>query len=129
MKTQTGLPNEDFTEAIPPFHQYDGLVSGNSISEGEYRLLWAILKDAIRIYVANCSCSSAVQSRRFKEVRDWFEPAHTEAPTLFDFRSVCDLLRIDSDRVLNALKSIAFHSLALKRLWVLPNARPQKLAA
>ncbi len=128
MKSRIELANEDLTDAILPC-QYDDLVRRrSSIPEGEYRLLWAVLEDAIRTYVANRSCSNAAQRRKFEEVRDWFEPAQS-ARALFDFQNVCDLLGIDSGKLLKGLKSLDARSSYLKRYRVLPTAGAQKLAA
>lgn len=128
MKSQIELPNEDLTDAILP-GQYNDLVRRrSSVPEGEYRLLWAVLEDAIRTYVANRSCSNLAQRRKFEEVRDWFEPGHNEPRALFDFQNVCDLLGIDSGRLLKGLKGLD-RSLSLKRYRVLPVAGAQKLAA
>jgi hypothetical protein len=131
MKHRIELATDDLTDAILPC-QYDDLVRRRSpIAEGEYRLLWATLEDAIRTYVANRSCSNAAQGRKFEEVRKWFEPPHPEVRALFDFKNknICDLLGIDSGRLLKGLKALGARKLSWKRYRVLPTAGAQKLAA
>jgi hypothetical protein len=121
-------PTKTLAKEIPYF-QYDDSVRRRTSIPGEYRLLQAVLEDGIRTYAANRSCSNVAQRRTFEEVRDWFEPKYTEAGALFDFQNVCDLLRIDSDRLLKALKSLDVRSLSLKRFRVLPTAATERLAA
>ncbi|HUA33552.1 MAG TPA: hypothetical protein VMA09_08095 [Candidatus Binataceae bacterium] len=129
MKNRIELATEDLTDGILP-SQYNDLVRRLSpIAEGEYRLLWAILEDAIRTYLANRSCSNAAERRKFEDVRDWFEPAQAEARALFDFQNVCDLLGIDSRRLLKGLKALDARKLSSKPYRILPIAGAQKLAA
>jgi hypothetical protein len=129
MDNQIELATEDLTDAMLSCQYNDLVRRSSSIPEGEYRLLFALLEDAIRIYVANRSRSNAAQRRKFEEVRDWFEPAHAAARVLFDFQNVCDLLGIDSARLLKGLKSLDGRSLSLRRYRVLPTTGTQKLAA
>jgi hypothetical protein len=129
MNNQIELPNQDLADAILPCQYNDLARRRSSVPEGEYRLLWAVLEDAIRTYVANRSCSNTAQRTKFEEVRDWFEPAQAGPRALFDFQNVCDLLGIDSGRLLKVLRSLDGRSFALKRYRVLPIAGPQKLAA
>jgi hypothetical protein len=129
MKSRIELASEDLTDAIL-LTQYNDLVRRHSPNaEGEYRLIWATLEDAIRIYLANRSCSNAAQRRKFEEICDWFEPAQTEARAVFDFQNICDLLGIDSGRLLKGLKTFDARKLSSKRYRVLPIARAEKLAA
>ncbi len=129
MNSRFELQTEDLTDAILPC-QYNDLIRRHrsSIREGEYRLLWAVLEDAIRTYVANRGCSNTSQRRKFEEVRDWFEP-QAEVSALFDFQNLFDLLGIDSGLLLKGLKSLNAGRLSVKRYWVLPTTGPQTLAA
>lgn len=129
MNTSIKFASEELSDVILPC-QYDDLIRrGSSLREGEYRLLWAVLEDAIRTYVTNRSCSNAAQRRKFEEVSDWFEPAEAEPRALFDFQNVCDLLGIDSGRLLKGIKSLDARSLSSKRYRALPVAGAQRLAA
>lgn len=128
MKNRFELETEDLTDAILPCQYNDLVRRRSSAPHSEYRLLWAVLEDAIRTYVANVGCSNAAQRRKFEEVRDWFEPAEP-ARSLFDFQNVCDLLGIDSDRLLKGLRTLDARSLSSKRYRVLPTTGTQKLAA
>ncbi len=99
-----------------------------TVTEGEYRLLWRVLEDAIRSYLANRACSNPAQRKRFEEVRRWFEPAD-EPRSLFAFATVCDLLAIDPGWLLKGLKSLDAREFPRRRQRVLRNARPRSLAA
>jgi hypothetical protein len=129
MNSRIELENEDLTDAILPCQYNDLVRRRSSVPEGEYRLLWAVLEDAIRTYVANRICSNAAQRSRFEEVSDWFEPADAKVRALFDFQNVCDLLGIDSGLLLKGLKSLDARKLSVKRYRLMPITGPQKLAA
>ena len=76
------------------------------ILDGEHHLLWAVLEDAIRTYLASSDCSTPTRRRAFAEVRSWFRAPKTVAPDLFCFRNICELLGIESDRLLNGLEAM-----------------------
>jgi hypothetical protein len=129
MKSRIELATQDLTGAILPC-QYNDLIRRRvSAPQGEFRLLWAVLEDAIRTYVANRRCSNASRRKKFEEVSNWFEPAQAESRTIFDYQNVCDLLGIDSGRLLKSLKSLDARSLSVKRYRLLPSTRSQRLAA
>jgi hypothetical protein len=87
--------------------QYNDLIRRRSdIIDGESRLLWAVLEDAITTYMANRSCSSPTQRRRFAEVERWFRPGRKQPKALFQFETVCDLLQLDARRLLDTLESV-----------------------
>jgi hypothetical protein len=99
------IANDDLTDGILPT-QYNDLIRRRSLdSEGDYRLLWAVLEDAIRTYLTNRARSNLAQRRRFEEVHNWFEPGQAGRRGLFDFLTICDILEIDSGRLLKRLKS------------------------
>ncbi len=106
---------ENFGHFILP-SQYNDLVRRPSRDlDGERRLLWAVLEDAISSYVANSECSTGDQRTAFVEVRDWFFPARRAPEALFDFRTVCDLLGVNSERLLGRLKSLRLADLPRRR--------------
>jgi hypothetical protein len=104
MNTAIEFAPEDLSGSILPFQYNDLIRHRSSVSDGEYRLLWAVQEDAIRTYVANRTCSNPIQRQRFEEVRSWFESPQDTARGLFGLQSICDLLELDSGRLLKGLK-------------------------
>ncbi len=72
--------------------QYYELIGHRTMLDGEKKLLFAVLEDAIRVYVLNMSGRSAGARRDFKEVCDWLN-----APSdgdLFSFDNLCEVFGI-----------------------------------
>lgn len=107
MPTYTELKLEDLGGSVLP-SQYNDLTRHRvSPVEGEYRLLWAVLEDAIRTYLSSRASSNPVQQKKFREVRAWLESGKDGRAGLFGFRTICEMLDIDSDRLLKALRTKA----------------------
>jgi hypothetical protein len=120
---------EDLSGSILP-SQYNDLIGRRlSISDGEYRLLWAVLEDAIRTYLANSTCSNPIQRKKFEEVCSWFEPEQKSTRALFGFQTICDLLEIDPGRLLNGLKCLDTREFLPRRHRLLRNAGARSMAA
>ena len=119
---------QSLADAILPCQYNDLIRRPSAVAIGEYRLLWAILEDAIKTYVGNRNCSTAAQRRKFAEVREWFKPVRP-SHGLFGFHNVCHLLGIDSARLLQGLKSLDGRGVIERRHPILSRARAQKLAA
>jgi hypothetical protein len=66
----------------------------------------AVLEGAIRSYLANTKRSTREQRIDFEEVRNWFHAEEEKLQALFSFRSICELLEIDSGLLLKELESI-----------------------
>ena len=97
---------EDFNDSVLLPAQYNGAVARRAPAfEGERRLLWAVLEDAIRTYLVNARRSTPKQRRAFEEVRRWLRGRRAHG--LFAFETICDLLGIDSEWLLQGLESIA----------------------
>jgi|SRR5215472_8729533 len=87
--------------------QYNDLVRRRSPGfEGERRLLWAVLEDAIDTYLANMRCATAKQRDEFEEVCGWFRPPEDQRGRLFSFETICDLLEIDARLLLKDIEAI-----------------------
>jgi hypothetical protein len=86
MKAAIEIISADFNDSMLP-SQYDDLVRRRSLLDnGEYRLLWAVLEEAIRTYRANRKGSNPIQRKRFEEVRSWFEPSEAQPRAGLSFR-------------------------------------------
>ncbi len=129
MTTVTELALKDLNDSILP-SQYNDLIRRRSpAAEGEYRLLWAVLEDAIRTYLENRRCSNPIQQTRFEEVRGWFEVAQDYSGSLFGFQTICDLLDLNSGRLLAGLKSAGARAFPVRRHRLVRAAGVPNLAA
>ena len=128
MNTATEFASEDLSGSILPPQYNDLLRRRSTVADGEYRLLWRVLEDAIRSYLANRECSNPAQRKSFEEVRSWFEPAD-EPRCLFAFETVCDLLGVDPGRLLKGLKALDAREFLPRRRQLLRNVGPRSVAA
>ncbi len=88
--------------------QYRDLVNGRNVLEGERKLLFAVLEDAIRCYVNNMSCQSPRRRALFCEVNEWIEASGGQ--NLFAFENLCDALGIDGAAVRERLRALRLRS-------------------
>ncbi|MDO8432750.1 MAG: hypothetical protein Q7S58_10130 [Candidatus Binatus sp.] len=74
--------------------QYFDLIRRRTNLDGETRLVFAVLEDAVRCYVKSINSPRPGDRARFAEVQRWF---HAEAGTHspFSFEYVCDVLGIE----------------------------------
>jgi hypothetical protein len=109
------LRGEDFGASILPV-QYSTSVRGRKLVEGEYRLLLAVLEDALRCYLNNLNPRSPQQRLRFAEARDWFYSrwdVRQRAPIPFEY--ICDQLGIEANVFRSRLNSISIRDLPTHR--------------
>jgi hypothetical protein len=129
MPTYIEFKLEDLGGSVLP-SQYNDL-TGRRVSavEGERRLLWAVLEDAVRTYLTSRACSNPIQRRKFNEVRTWFESGQDGRAGLFGFRTICDLLDIDPGRLLKGLRSKGARVVPVRVQRPVRSARVRNLAA
>ncbi len=72
--------------------QYNALVRKSEVEAGESRLLLAVLKDALRIYLKAMDRRTAQARRDFREVCQWFYGENQEG--LFAYEHLCEALGI-----------------------------------
>jgi hypothetical protein len=129
MNTIGELTREDLSDCVLP-SQYNDLFGRRSVyRDGEYRLLFAILEDAIKTYLANKRCANPAQKKRFEETRGWFESARESNAGLFGFQSICELLEIEPARLLESLKSFEPSPLSVRRHRIKRDTEVRNLAA
>lgn len=109
------LSPEDFFGSLLP-SQYFEHVERRKLESGEYRLVLAVLNDAVRSYVSNIGARSREQRARLAELRRWFY-SHDDPlkQGVFSFESVCDLLGIEAGIVRRRLRAIGVHDLPTRR--------------
>jgi len=88
-----------------------------SISDGESRLLLAVLQDAIRAYLANMNGRTHTQRVRFGEVAAWFQETRHESRRqgLFGFETLCEALGIEPELLRRRLTSMRIRELPTRR--------------
>jgi hypothetical protein len=97
--------------------------------EGERRLLWAVLEDAIDTYLTNMHCATAKQRDEFDEVCGWFHLPKYQPARLFSFAIICDLLDIDAPSLLKGIESIRAGEMRAEMKPARTVLRPGRLAA
>ena len=128
--TTSATSCEEFSSALLPSQFNDLIRRRPSKSGGEYRLLWAVLEDAIRTYLSNIKCASFRQRNAFAEVCEWFFAERQAGDGLFGFHSICDALEIEADDLLLALNKLQIRDLPMRRYnRALKIARVPRIAA
>jgi hypothetical protein len=104
-------------DAIAPSQYYDARHPSVS-SDGERRLMLAVLKTAISDYLQGSDPRTRESRRRSDEVGAWIGDRST-ASGVFAYEEVCESLGIDADRLRKRLSSLESRSVVL-RLRSLP---------
>jgi hypothetical protein len=87
------LSNAIAPDFLVPAQYYD-LIRRRSRIDGEMRLVFAVLEDAVRCYVRGAHSTSRIEREHYDEVIEWFATA--DAPQVpFSFGHVCDVLGIE----------------------------------
>lgn len=85
--------------------------------EGEFKLMLAVLEDAIRCYLRNIDSKSGERRRQFIEVKSWFEgegrPAN--ASGVFGFECVCEALGFEPRMLRERLRALTIEDLPSRR--------------
>jgi hypothetical protein len=105
--------NNHFNGNLLPVQYY---AVRRNLPEGEYRLLVAVLEQAIRSYLLNCKARTSQQRKAFAEIREWFSAPEIGSPQeVFSFLSICDLLAIDAETLRRRLSLMSIRSLPTHR--------------
>ncbi len=99
---------------LVPVQFYD-LTRRKGSLDGETRLVFAVLEDAIRCYVKNVQSTRRSDREQFEEVSAWFE-AREGSRHPFSFEAVCDVLSIEPSTLRRQLKLIGPRDLPTKQL-------------
>jgi hypothetical protein len=98
--------------------QYVDMIRRNSVIEGERKLLFAVLEDAIRCYLRNVDSKEGEHRREFVEVRSWFEGGGalgTGRADAFSFDNLCSALGIEPRGLLARLRILTISDLPSRR--------------
>ena len=108
-----GAPPAEFSsDAIVARLYYDDR-RPSVCSDGEHRLMLAVLKTAICDYLQGCDRQTSAGRQRSAEVSAWINKK-SPASGVFAFEEVCESLGIDPDRLRTRLSSLANQSMVLR---------------
>lgn len=95
--------------------QFFDMTRRKSMLDGETRLVFAVLEDAIRCYVKTVNSSRRSDREQFDEVQRWFgAEAGTHSP--FSFEYVCDVLGIEPTSLRARLGLLSVNDLPTKQM-------------
>ena len=117
MSNDANGSGEDFGGVLMPV-QYYQMIKRHAPMYGEFRLLYAVLEDALRCYVATRNARSRLQRVRFLEVRNWFALRPEWAPQpngLFAFEPLCEALGIEPVAIRRCLDSLVLERIPTRR--------------
>jgi hypothetical protein len=95
--------------------QFFDLTRRRAMLDGETRLVFAVLEDAVRCYVKTVNSSRRSDREQFDEVQRWF---HAEAGihSPFSFEYVCDVLGIEPTLLRGRLGLLSADDLPTKQM-------------
>jgi hypothetical protein len=95
--------------------QFFDLTRRRSMLDGETRLVFAVLEDAIRCYVKTVNSARRCDREQYDEVQRWF---HAEAGihSPFSFEYVCDVLGIEPASLRSRLGLLSVDDLPTKQM-------------
>ena len=95
--------------------QFFDLTRRRSMPDGETRLLFAVLEDAVRCYVKTANSERRCDREQFEEVRRWFD-SDAGARSPFSFEYVCDVLTIEPASLRSRLQMLSAKDLPTKQM-------------
>jgi|SRR5581483_12503453 len=101
-RLEASLPATFRGETVLPGQFYD-IVGRRQWQDGEYRLAFAVLADAVASYYKYRKAKSRKGRLLFEEVRLWMHSRNRGG--IFAFRNLADLLGIDPDALISALEN------------------------
>jgi hypothetical protein len=95
--------------------QFFDLTRRRSALDGETRLVFAVLEDAVRCYVKTVNSSRRCERDQFDEVNRWFH-ADSGIHSPFSFEYVCDVLGIEPAALRSRLGLLSANDLPTKQM-------------
>lgn len=95
--------------------QYYDLVGHRAMLDGEKKLLFAVLEDAIRVYVFTMHGRTARAQRDFQEVWEWIN-ATGDGDDPFSFVNLCEVFGIQPDVLRQELSKLRASDLSRRRV-------------
>jgi len=95
--------------------QFFDLTRRRSTHDGETRLVFAVLEDAVRCYVKTVNSARRCDREQFDEVQRWFN-AEAGIRSPFSFEYVCDVLGIEPMALRARLGLLSVNDLPTKQM-------------
>jgi hypothetical protein len=95
--------------------QFFDLTRRRSMLDGEPRLIFAVLEDAVRCYVKTANSSRRGDREQFDEVQRWFH-AEARIHSPFSFENICDVLGIERVSLRARLELLSVKDLPTKQM-------------
>jgi hypothetical protein len=99
MKSQESVPTEAQGSSFEPDTllpvQFAGRMGSRRSQLGEFRLMNAILEDAVDMYRKHADADRGRKHDLFDEAEAWIES--TDRQWVFAFENICDMLDLDAD--------------------------------
>jgi hypothetical protein len=103
---------EDSSFPMTPDQYYDQRMRGRHLN-GETRLLFAVLEDAIRCYMLAARTGRPAHQRARDEVKEWVNtPGEHD---LFSFDAICRVFEIEPEKLRRQLNALSVANVRLRR--------------
>lgn len=107
--------------------QYYDTVGAKRRFDGSRTLMFAVLEDGIRCYLANMNATRPARCQRFQEARSWIEDRRELSP--FSFETLCGVFDIDAEKLRKQLSSISSRRLPRRLVGISRPCRPRPARA
>jgi hypothetical protein len=104
---------EEASDPMTP-HQYYDMIARRGYQDGETRLLFAVLEDAIRCYAIAKNSPARSHRREFEEVQEWVNARGDH--DVFAFDSICAVFSIEPEALRSQLNSMRIENFPSRRL-------------
>jgi hypothetical protein len=98
---------------VVPVQFYD-LIRRSAFLDGETRLVFAVLEDAVRTYLRQRDSRRRIGRAEFEEAARWFEARNGNVP--FSFEYVCEVLELEPESFRRRLRILQPHALPMKQM-------------
>jgi hypothetical protein len=105
-------PQRDVAYPMTPQQYYDQFSRAERL-DGEWRLLFAVLEDAVRCYITAARSGRSADRRALEEVKEWVDARGDR--DLFSFDSICRVLDLEPDRLRRQLASLGTVKIPMRR--------------
>jgi hypothetical protein len=104
---------DDASDPMTPEQYYD-MTARRNYHDGETRLLFAVLEDAIRCYAIAKNSPARSHRREFEEVQEWVNTRGDH--DVFAFDSICAIFSIEPEALRTQLNAMRIENFPTRRL-------------
>ena len=83
--------------------QFFDAIRRQGLPEGEYRLMVAVLEDAVRCFIQHAAAADPAKRALHDDAARWF--AESSGLGLYSFQNICDVLGLDADFLRRGLRT------------------------